>query len=112
MGIDLEITKGDWNTEIGDSDYYDNEYFKLGPIKTARYETILEIDNKDDAVATVCVPQFKAVADAAEHLITNTDPFDMPANFDAMTKIMNALKGLKDRIAKERTMIDKRKKSG
>lgn len=112
MTIDLEITTGEWEEEKWEDPTFDTkECRSLGPVRggldnrwPSHREDVpyLEINTKDDKVAVLCVPQFKAVADAAENLITKTGPFDMPANFDAMTKIMNALKGLKDRIAEER----------
>ncbi len=86
MPIDLDITLADWDLEkVGD--------------RGADSPPFLAFNSEDDVIATLCVPQFKAVADAAEIAFMPTikrRTHDEQHKYDCLT--LAALEALKARI--------------
>jgi len=98
MGIDLDITEGKWEQEM----YLDNrgteldECQGLGPIwaLSGDHGPFLST-HKDNAIATLCVPQFKVLADESDKLIDRLISEKSTLNVDGL---LVSLMELKSRI--------------
>ncbi len=101
MTIELDITPGPWKVDdsCGDTGGY-GEYYSIGPIKADSCEPLLHLPNENDAIAIACIPEFKALADAAECFMSYlpTSALEHIENRLRGSELTEALKGLKNRI--------------
>jgi len=96
MGIDLDITEGDWEmvffhqgySQIGPL-FADNDTYASHPDQILDERRYKDRDNHDNAIAMSVVPQFKALADEVE-LFLEERGYDV--------ELVNVLVKLKDRI--------------